>query len=88
MIIEVAAERTYPVIIDSSWKVELSKLLEGRSKAAIIVSEKMQHSIKDLIATDAEVLILPIADGEPSKSSTTLNQVWIGLEQQDPRAVI
>jgi len=76
MIIEVAAERTYPVIIDSSWKVELSKLLEGRSKAAIIVSEKMQHSIKDLIATDAEVLIFPIADGESGKSSTTLNQVW------------
>jgi 3-dehydroquinate synthase len=76
MIIEVAAERTYPVIIDSSWKVELSKLLEGRSKAAIIVSEKMQHSMKDLIATDAEVLIFPIADGESGKSSTTLNQVW------------
>ena len=76
MIIEVAAERTYPIIIDSSWKVELSKLLEGRSKAAIIVSEKMQHSTKDLIATDAEVLIFPIADGESSKSSTTLNKVW------------
>jgi 3-dehydroquinate synthase len=76
MIIEVAAERTYPVIIDSSWKVELSKLLEGRSKAAIIVSEKMQHSMKDLIASDAEVLIFPIADGESGKSSTTLNQVW------------
>ena len=76
MIIEVAAERTYPVIIDSSWKVELSKLLEGRSKAAIIVSEKMQHSVKDLIATDAEVLIFPIADGESGKSSTTLNKVW------------
>ena len=76
MIIEVAAERTYPVIIDSSWKVELSKLLEGRSKAAIIVSENMQHSVKDLITTDAEVLIFPIADGESGKSSTTLNKVW------------
>ena len=76
MIIEVAAERTYPVIIDRSWKVELSKLLEGRSKAAIIVSEKMQHSVKDLIATDTEVLIFPIADGESGKSSTTLNKVW------------
>ena len=76
MIIEVVAERTYPVIIDSSWKVELSKLLEGRSKAAIIVSEKMQGSIKDLIATDAEVLIFPIADGESGKSSATLNKIW------------
>jgi 3-dehydroquinate synthase len=76
MIIEVAAERTYPVIIDSSWKVELSKLLVGRNKAAIIVSEKMQPSIKDLIATDAEVLVFPIPDGEPGKSSATLNKIW------------
>jgi 3-dehydroquinate synthase len=76
MIIEVAAERTYPVIIDSSWKVELSKLLVGRNKAAIIVSEKMQGSIKDLIATDAEVLVFPIPDGEPGKSSATLNKIW------------
>lgn len=76
MIIEVAAERTYPVIIDSSWKVELSKLLVGRNKAAIIVSEKMQPSIKDLIATDAEVLVFPIPDGESGKSSATLNKIW------------
>lgn len=76
MIIEVAAEQTYPVIIDSSWKVELSKLLVGRNKAAIIVSEKIQGSIKDLVATDAEVLIFPIPDGEAGKSSATLNKIW------------
>lgn len=76
MIIEVAAEQTYPVIIDSSWKVELSKLLVGRNKAAIIVSEKMQGSIKDLVATDAEVLVFPIPDGEAGKSSATLNTIW------------
>ena len=76
MIIEVAAEQTYPVIIDRFWKVELSKLLVGRNKAAIIVSEKMQGSIKDLVATDAEVLIFPIPDGEAGKSSATLNRIW------------
>ncbi len=76
MIIEVAVEQAYPVIIDSSWKVELSKLLVGRNKAAIIVSEKMQGSIKDLVATDAEVLIFPIPDGEAGKSSATLNKIW------------
>jgi 3-dehydroquinate synthase len=76
MIIEVQSERSYPVIIDSSWKVELLKLLAGRNKAAIIVSEKMQPSIKDLIATDAEVLVFPIPDGEPGKSSATLNKIW------------
>ena len=76
MIIEVAAEQTYPVIIDRFWKVELSKLLVGRNKAAIIVSEKMQGSIKDLVATDAEALIFPIPDGEAGKSSATLNKIW------------
>ena len=76
MIIQVQSERSYPVIIDSSWKTELVKLLDGRNKAAIIVSEKMQPSIKDLIATDAEVLVFPIPDGEPGKSSATLNKIW------------
>ena len=76
MIIEVQSERTYSVIIDGSWKVELLKLLEGRNKAAIIVSEKMQGSVKDLIATQAEILVFPIPDGEAGKSSATLNKIW------------
>lgn len=76
MIIEVQAERNYPVIIDTSWIDELSRLLVGRGKAAIIVSEKMQEAVKNLIATDAEILVFPIPDGEPGKSSTTLNKVW------------
>jgi 3-dehydroquinate synthase len=76
MIIEVQAERSYPVIIDSSWKYELSRLLVGRSKAAIIVSEKMQEAVKNLTATDAEIFVFPIPDGELGKSSTTLNKVW------------
>ncbi len=76
MIIEVQSERSYPVIIDSSWKVELLKLLAGRNKAAIIVSEKMQSSVKNMIAVDAEVLVFPIPDGEPGKSSATLNKIW------------
>ena len=76
MIIEVQAERNYPVIIDTYWKDELSRLLVGRSKAAIIVSEKMQEAVKNLMATDAEIFVFPIPDGEPGKSSTTLNKVW------------
>ena len=76
MIIEVQSERTYPVIIDSAWKVEIAKLLVGRNKAAIIVSEKMQGSVKDLLETEAEVLLLPIPDGESGKSSATLNKIW------------
>jgi 3-dehydroquinate synthase len=76
MIIEVQSERTYPVIIDSAWKVEIAKLLVGRNKAAIIVSEKMQGSVKDLLETEAEVLLFPVPDGESGKSSATLNKIW------------
>ena len=76
MIIDVQSERTYSVIIEGSWKVELSKLLDGRNKAAIIVSEKMQDSVRDLIETEAEVLVFPIPDGEAGKSSATLNKIW------------
>ena len=72
MIIQVQSERSYPVIIDSSWKTELIKLLDGRNKAAIIVSEKMQSSVKDLIVGEAEVLIFPIPDGEAGKNSASL----------------
>jgi len=76
MIIEVQSERTYSIIIDGSWKVELLKLLEGRNKAAIIVSEKMQGLIKDLIATQAEIFVFPVPDGEAGKTSATLNKIW------------
>jgi 3-dehydroquinate synthase len=76
MIIEVQSERTYSVIIDGSWKVELLKLLEGRNKAAIIVSEKMQGQVKDLLATQAEIFVFPIPDGEAGKSSATLDKIW------------
>ena len=76
MIIQVQSERTYPIIIDSSWKTELVKLLDGTNKVAIIVSEKMQSSVKDLIAGEAEVLVFPIPDGEAGKTSATLNRIW------------
>ncbi|CAB4531841.1 unannotated protein [freshwater metagenome] len=76
MIISVNAERTYPVILSDHWSNELFKLLAGRNKAAIIVSEKMQELVKNLTDTDTEVMIFPIPDGESGKSSATLLKVW------------
>ena len=76
MIISVNAERTYPVILTDQWSTELFKLLAGRNKAAIIVSEKMQELVKNLTDTDTEVMIFPIPDGESGKSSATLLKVW------------
>ena len=76
MNIEVKSERSYPVIIDCNWKIELSKFLVGRNKAAVIVSEKMQDAVKDLVSSDAEVMVFPIPDGEAGKSSETLFKIW------------
>lgn len=76
MIIEIKAERTYPVIISNEWRVELSKLLIGRNRAAVIVSEKMQDLVKNFPETDTEVLFFPIPDGESGKSSATLLKIW------------
>jgi 3-dehydroquinate synthase len=76
MNIEVKSERSYPVIIDCNWKIELSKILVGRNKAAVIVSEKMQDAVKDLVSSDAEVMVFPIPDGEAGKSSETLFKIW------------
>ena len=76
MIISVNAERTYPVILTDQWSTELFKLLAGRNKAAIIVSEKMQELVKNLTDTDTEVMIFPVPDGESGKSSATLLKVW------------
>jgi 3-dehydroquinate synthase len=80
MNIEVKAERTYPVIIENQWNSVLTKFLEGRTRAAVIVSEKMQGLVRDQIDTDAEVLFFPIPDGELGKSSATLVKIsdWLG----------
>jgi 3-dehydroquinate synthase len=76
MTIEVRSEHAYSVITDVPWKVELSKHLKGRSKAAVIVSEKMQDLVKDQINSDAEVMIFPVPDGESGKNTSTLIKIW------------
>ena len=74
--IKVSAERSYEVFIDVDWKSELVKLIAGRTRAALIVSEDMKYRIGDLDFGDTEIFTFPVPDGESGKSSATLLQVW------------
>lgn len=74
--IKVVAERSYDILIDAAWKAELAKVISGRTRAALIVSEAMRDRVSDIESGDAEIFIFAIPDGEGGKSSSTLLQVW------------
>lgn len=74
--IKVTSEREYEVLIGIDWRAELSKLLDGRTRAALIVSEEMKDRVGQFSAGDTEIFTFPIPDGEAGKSTATLQQVW------------
>lgn len=75
-IIKVSAEHTYEILIDVDWKSELRKLLEGRTRAALIVSEDMHPLLGEFESGDTEIFTFPIPDGEAGKSNSILLKVW------------
>lgn len=74
--IKVSAEHIYEILIDIDWKSELNRLLAGRTRAALVVSQEMQSRLGELNTGDTEIFTFPIPDGEGGKSSATLLQVW------------
>lgn len=74
--VNVSGDRDYQVLIDVNWKSELSRLLTGRTRAAIIVSENMKGRVGEVGGGDVEIFTFPIPDGEAGKSTATLQQVW------------
>jgi 3-dehydroquinate synthase len=74
--IQVRAERDYQILIDVDWKTELTSLLKGRTRAALIVSEDMKSRIGEISTGDTEIFTFPIPDGEAGKTSATLLQLW------------
>jgi len=75
-VVNVKADRAYQILIDVDWQGELVKLLVGRTRAAVIVSEALKSRVGKLDAGDTEIFIFSIPDGEDGKSSATLLQVW------------
>lgn len=77
--IEVDAERRYEVLIGCKWQVELARLMEDRSRVAIIVSSAMRSRIGSIESAGANMSVFEIPDGESGKDASTLESLWAHL---------
>jgi len=72
----VDAERSYSVILTSSWKTELAQLIQGRTRVAVIVSESFKPDLSGLLDLESEIHVFDVPDGEEAKNVATLNKLW------------
>lgn len=72
----VDAERSYSVILTSSWKEELAQLIQGRTRVAVIVSESFKPDLSGLLDLESEIHVFDVPDGEEAKNVATLNKLW------------
>ena len=72
----VDAERSYSVILTSSWKTELAQLIQGRTRVAVIVSESFKPDLEGLLGLESEIHVFDVPDGEEAKNVATLNKLW------------
>ena len=72
----VDAERSYSVILTSSWKKELPQLMQGRTRVAVIVSESFKPDLSGLLDLESEIHVFDVPDGEEAKNVATLNKLW------------
>jgi len=76
-VITIKADRISEVhISDGEWDLALESALEGRARAAFIVSETIASQINFEIESDTDTHIFTIPDGEEGKSSATLLKLW------------
>lgn len=75
--ITIKADRISQVhISDGQWDLALEKALDGRSRAAFIVSERIASQVNFEIESDTDIHIFTIPDGEEGKSTATLLKLW------------
>jgi len=72
----VNAERSYSVILTSSWKTELAQLMQGRTRVAVIISESFKPDLEGLLGLESEIHVFDVPDGEEAKNVATLNKLW------------
>ena len=72
----VNAERSYSVILTSSWKKELAQWMQGRTRVAVIVSESFKPDLSGLLDLESEIHVFDVPDGEEAKNVATLNKLW------------
>ena len=74
--VNVKAEREYEVSIDVEWIDEISNLMQGRSRTAIITSAGFTPDLTQLLQLDSDVHHFTVPDGEDGKSFSTLTKLW------------
>lgn len=74
--IEVNAERTYTVMVDTAYEKALQATFVNRERVAIIFSASMKDRIPKFSAGDTEFFYFPVPDSESAKSTEVLMQVW------------
>ena len=74
--VNVKAEREYQVSIDVQWIGEISNLMRGRNRTAIITSAGFTPDLTQLLELDSDVHHFTVPDGEDGKSFSTLTKLW------------
>lgn len=77
--VEVKAERRYEVTIGCAWKDELHRVIEGRSRVAIIVSAALRPRVTPPVSSTSNIVFFDIPDGEAAKDFSTLEALWTQL---------
>ena len=72
----VRAEREYEIKIDVDWKKEVSSLMEGRNRTAIITSSSFSPDLAELLQLDSDVHHFTVPDGEAGKTFSTVTRLW------------
>jgi len=72
----VKAEHDYVIKIDVNWQDEVSQLIQGRNKVAIITSADFSPDLTALLQQDSDVHHFTVPDGEAGKSFSTLTSLW------------
>ena len=82
-IIEVHADRTYPVVIGRSLLSELPNLVQGCDRVAIIHPKSLQVSAQSIreSLTSVMAITIEIPDAEDAKSAQVLEFCWTALGQ-------
>ncbi|MDP1721197.1 MAG: 3-dehydroquinate synthase [Candidatus Nanopelagicaceae bacterium] len=74
--IKVNSERSYEIIIGCKWREALLPFLEGRSRAAIVISSEMLVHFKVIEFPGVSIQVFEIPDGENGKNVQTLESLW------------
>uniref|UniRef100_UPI00404ACFC7 3-dehydroquinate synthase n=1 Tax=Candidatus Planktophila sp. TaxID=2175601 RepID=UPI00404ACFC7 len=72
----VRAEREYEIKIDVDWKKEVSSLMEGRDRTAIITTSSFSPNLTELLQLDSDVHHFTVPDGEAGKTFSTVTMLW------------